>query len=84
MLVCVDCDHDGRLQDIATEVGVTLRAAQSIVTDLVAAGYVDLTLLGRRNRHDVHRQRALQHPLERHRSVGDLLDAVGPVGPPAR
>ena len=39
-LVCIAQDSGIRIQDIADRVGITLRAAQSIVGDLVDAGYV--------------------------------------------
>ena len=40
-LVCIARDPGLRLRDVAERVGVTERAAQRIVSDLVEAGYLD-------------------------------------------
>ena len=40
VLLCLQQNPATRLRDIATTVGITERAAQRIVTDLVDAGYV--------------------------------------------
>jgi len=76
-LVCIARDPGTRIQDIADSVGITLRAAQSIVGDLVEAGYVERTRVGRRNRYEVNTQLPLRHPLEHHRKIGELLQALG-------
>ena len=47
VLVCIDRDPTIRTRDIATSVGITERATQAIVTDLVEAGYVTRTREGR-------------------------------------
>jgi hypothetical protein len=62
-----------RLRDIATSIGITERAAASIVSDLVEAGYLTRTRIGRRNTYDVHDQLPLRHPLHRHHTVGELI-----------
>ncbi len=76
VLVCIARDPGIRVQDIAERVGITLRAAQSIVGDLAAAGYVSRTKVGRRNQYEVHPELPFRHPLEREHSVGNLLDAL--------
>lgn len=75
-LVCIAQDPGIRIQDIADHVGITLRAAQSIVGDLVADGYVTRTRVGRRNTYEVHPELPLRHPLEQEHRVGELLDAL--------
>lgn len=62
-----------RLRDIAASVGITERAAASIVNDLVDAGYLTKTRIGRRNQYDVHDELPLRHPLHRHHTVGELI-----------
>ena len=62
-----------RLRDIAASVGITERAAASIVNDLVEAGYLTRTRVGRRNEYLVHDQLPLRHPLHRHHTVGELI-----------
>jgi predicted transcriptional regulator len=62
-----------RLRDIAASVGVTERAAATIVNDLVEAGYLTRTRIGRRNKYEVHEELPLRHPLHRHHTVGELI-----------
>jgi DNA-binding Lrp family transcriptional regulator len=83
-LVCIAGDPGIRIQDIAERIGITLRAAQDIVTDLVDAGYITRTRVGRRNHYEVHPELPLRHPLEHDHRVGELLEAMAilPVRPP--
>lgn len=76
-LLCIAQNGDIRIQDIADLVGITLRAAQGIVGDLVDAGYVTRTRVGRRNRYEVHADLPFRHPLEREHQVAALLRALG-------
>lgn len=83
VLVCIARDPDIRLRDVAEQVGITERAAQGIVTDLVDAGYLTRTRVGRRNQYSVERDQPLRHQLEDGVTVGRLLQAVG-AGAPGR
>jgi DNA-binding Lrp family transcriptional regulator len=83
VLVCLARDPEARLRDVAADVGITERAAQRIVADLVEAGYLERTKEGRRNRYSLHTELPLRHPLERDHAVGDVL-AVLVDGTPAR
>ena len=74
VLVCIADDRGVRLRDVADRVGITERAAQSIVADLVAAGYLSRTRVGRRNQYEIHADHPLRHPVESHRTVGGLVD----------
>ena len=62
-----------QLRDIGASVGITERAAASIVNDLVDAGYVTRTRVGRRDSYVVHDERPLQHTLHSHHTVGELI-----------
>lgn len=64
------------MRDIAAEVGITERAVQRIVADLIDAGYLSRIRLGRRNRYHVHEQRSLRHPLVSDKSLRSLLELV--------
>jgi len=75
-LVCISRDPDVRIRDIADRVGITERAAQSIVADLVAAGYITREKVGRRNRYEVHPHRPLRHSLEQRANIGELLSVL--------
>lgn len=76
VLLCIAQDADIRLRDIAERVGITERAAQRIVGDLVAEGYVTTAREGRRNHYEVHFDRKLRHPLECGADVGGLVQVL--------
>lgn len=74
VLLCIAKDPTIRLRDVATLVGITERAAQSIVADLVAEGYLTRSRVGRRNVYDVHQHAPLRHTDNGSLTVGGLLD----------
>lgn len=84
VLVCIAEDDDIRGRDIAERVGITERAAQAIIADLVAEGYVERTKVGRRNRYAVNPDAPLRHPLEQDHSIGELLVTLGRLQPRKR
>ncbi len=73
VLVCLSRDPDARIRDVAARVGITERAAQGILTELEADGYVTKIKRGRRNRYRIHPELTLRHPEESNQSVGELL-----------
>jgi predicted transcriptional regulator len=79
VLLCISRDPTVRLRDVALLVGITERAAQSIVADLVAEGYLSRSRVGRRNHYEVHAELPLRHQLERDHSVSELLHFLNPV-----
>ncbi len=76
VLVCLALDADARLRDVAAEVGITERAVQGIVGDLVAAGVILRERRGRRNTYRLNLDAPLRHRLEAHRSIRSLLAMV--------
>lgn len=74
VLLCIARNPDVRLRDVAQEVGITERAVQRIVSDLVEAGFLDRERVGRRNRYVVNRTGAMRHPAQLGHEVGALLD----------
>jgi predicted transcriptional regulator len=84
VLVCIAEEPDIRGRDIAERVGITERAAQSIIGDLVECGYVTRTREGRRNRYEVNRDGRLRHPLQADHTIGELLGALGLLRPSRR
>lgn len=76
VLLCVARDPETRLRDIAVDVGITERAAQRIVADLVDAGYLEREREGRRNRYAVCPDLPLRHPLEQEHPIGEILDVL--------
>ena len=77
VLLCVSRDPGMRLRDIAGAVGITERAAQRIIAELVADGYLTRRRDGRRNRYELFPELPLRHPLESHHQIGELLVALG-------
>ncbi|MGC4804684.1 helix-turn-helix transcriptional regulator [Micromonospora sp. DT233] len=73
VLLAIARNPTARLRDVAEEVGVTERAAQAIVADLEAGGYLRRTRVGRRNEYTVNPRGHFRHPAESDRQVGDLL-----------
>jgi MarR family protein len=78
VLLCIEHNPDSRLRDIAEMVGVTERAAQRIVRDLVDAGYVSRERVGRRNRYAVNSHAPMRHPAQSEFEVGALLRLLRP------
>jgi DNA-binding MarR family transcriptional regulator len=76
VLLCIARDPGMRLKDVAQSVGITERAAQRIVADLVAGGYLERDRIGRRNQYEVHRELHFRHPLEERETIGSLLDIL--------
>ena len=70
-------DPDVRVRDLAVLVGITERAAQRIVSELVRDGYLVAERVGRRNHYRVVGELALRHPLEAHRDVAALMTWLG-------
>lgn len=64
------------LREVALRVGITERAVQRIVADLETGGYIAREKVGRSNRYRVLARLPLRHPIEAHRTIGDLLDLI--------
>ncbi len=77
VLGCLAEEPDIRARDVAVRVGITERAAQSIISDLVAEGYVTRFKEGRRNRYVVHPEAPLRHSLDSGHTIGELLVSIG-------
>ena len=76
VLLCVAEKPDIRLRDIAEHVGITERATQRILAELIEAGYVKAERIGRRNRYTVDRRHAMRHSAQFGLQVGALLEAL--------
>ena len=73
VLLCIQRDPDVRFRDIAQMVGITERAAQRIVADLIDSGYVESDRIGRRNHYRVNTDVAMRHPAQEGHDIGELL-----------
>jgi predicted ArsR family transcriptional regulator len=76
VLLCIARDPNARLRDIAETVGITERAAQRIVADLIEAGFVESERVGRRNRYSINRTVTMRHPSQGDHEIGELLDIL--------
>ena len=76
VLICLAGDLDLRLRDVADLVGITERAAQRILHDLVEAGYVERARSGRRNSYRLALDRPMRHPIEADHPIGVLVKAL--------
>lgn len=85
VLLCIARDPDVRLREVASEVGITERAVQAIVNDLVEEGYVTRARVGRRNHYEIDVSSPLRHPMQRDLDIGSLLGLLAsePSGPTA-
>ncbi len=64
------------LRHIAARIGITERAVQRIIQELEECGYLLRKRVGRRNQYEVNLDEPLRHPIEAHRTIGDLLAMV--------
>ena len=76
VLVCIHRDEEMTMREISDEIGITERAVQRIVKDLVAAGYLIALKDGRRNRYHLNFEKNLRHRLEGNCQIGELLELV--------
>lgn len=73
VLLAVAADHDARVEDLAARVGISTRAALSILRDLEEAGYLTRTRRGRRTHYELQPHQRLRHPATSAHEVGELL-----------
>lgn len=73
VLVCIGQNREVRLAEIARLVGVGERAVHGIVQDLVDAGYVVRSRLGRHNVYELDLDRPLRHPLEAGHQIAEVF-----------
>jgi hypothetical protein len=78
VLVCLFRNPDVTLREVASQVGITERMVQKIVAELVENHFAEVTRVGRRNTYRIHSNLHLRHPLESHRTIGELLQLLDP------
>lgn len=77
VLVCIARDQDILLKDVAAQIGMTERAVQRIMADLVEGGYVIRKRVGRRNRYEILANKAIPHTEKVAITVGLALQLFG-------
>ena len=73
VLLCLAKKPDVTLREVAERVGITERAIQIIVRDLVECGVLHRERVGRRNRYRIDETQHLRHPLKDKHTVGELI-----------
>jgi DNA-binding Lrp family transcriptional regulator len=79
VLLCIAHDPEIRMRTIAADVGITERAAQRIVADLIEAGYLDRERVGRRNRYTIQTDLPVLLPARRDVDLNSLLNVLLPA-----
>ncbi len=74
VLLAIAADPSARMRDVALRVGVTERAVQMIIADLVTSGHLARSRVGRRNQYTVNRAGPFRHPAESDHRIGELLE----------
>ena len=71
------CKNPGLvLREVSFQVGITERAVQRIVDDLEDGGILVKEKVGRQNVYRINLQKPLRHPLEAHKTIGDLISMI--------
>jgi DNA-binding MarR family transcriptional regulator len=76
VIVSLSRDPYSRIRDLSDEVGITQRAVQRILAELVEDKVLKVRKEGRRNHYTINRRKRLRHPLENKHTIGDLLDIL--------
>src|SRR5262245_30946897 len=76
VLLVIAEDPGIRMSDVGDRLGITERAVQRIVRDLVDTGYLKRTRVGRRNVYEVHEEMPLRHLETQHHQLGELLALI--------
>lgn len=80
LLIALDSLDHKTIDQLAAEIGITSRSVAKLLNDLVAGGYVNKHKVGRQNHYSINRDALLRHQTSAHKSVGDLLKALGSIG----
>lgn len=64
------------LREVASKIGITERAVQRIIAELEQDGFIERKKVGRNNHYFIRTKNPLRHPIESHRTLGDLLNLL--------
>ncbi len=73
VLLCLARNPEMVMREVAQRVGITERATQKIVKDLVESQVLERSRIGRCNSYRINFGHPLRHPLESQHTVGQLL-----------
>ena len=76
LLVVLSREPTRRIRDLAAEVGITERAVQRILAELITDGILTVKKEGRRNSYRIRRGTRLRRSLESKHTIGEILDLL--------
>ncbi len=76
VLILLSRDPTIVLRQVAIQIGITERAVQRIIADLEEDGFIQREKVGRNNHYRILDHQPLRHPVEAHRTIGDLIKLV--------
>lgn len=76
VLILLSRDPTMVLRQVALQIGITERAVQRIIADLEEDGFIQREKVGRNNHYRILDHQPLRHPIESHRTIGDLIKLV--------
>lgn len=76
VLILLAQDSSMVLREVAIRIGITERAVQRIIADLEEDGFIEREKVGRQNQYRISVKQPLRHPIESHRTIGDLLQMI--------
>lgn len=76
VLILLSQDPSLVLREVALRIGITERAVQRIIADLERDGFIEREKIGRKNHYRISVSQALRHPIESHRTIGDLIALI--------
>jgi DNA-binding Lrp family transcriptional regulator len=77
VLVCIGRNPGILLKEVAAQMGVTERAVQRIIADLVEDGSIVRIRVGRQNRYQINGDRRLPHSIESGVRIHEALRLFG-------
>jgi DNA-binding MarR family transcriptional regulator len=81
VLLAVARTPDALVRDLAATVGISERAALTILSDLEAAGYLHRTRLGRRTRYTLHAGQPFRHATTAAHRIDELIAIFTTLAP---
>jgi hypothetical protein len=77
VLLAVAQDPEVRIEEIANAAGIAVRSAYRILAELVEAGYLRRTRVGRRNHYELNRDLPLGDSIVGEHTLSELLSFIG-------
>jgi len=77
VLILLSQNQSMVLREVALAIGITERAVQRIIADLEGDGFIEREKIGRKNHYQIITEQPLRHPIESHRTIGELLAMIG-------